>query len=233
MPFREVSDEAAWYGSLCQTLLTKLNMSGGEQTPLAATSGATWYDFLGSIAETADRNKRRLVIAFDEIGAIPRDRATGFFAAIRSIYSHHREHMTIILSGAIDLREMITDPNISPFNIGTRITLRDFSLEEVQSLVNHLGPAAANSELARYIHDQTGGQPYLCQRLCQYLSEDAGEADIPAVDAAIERFFREDMIHLPAILRSLEVKPDLVKYLCRALVEKPKFSPATNPVISS
>ena len=90
MPFREVSDEAAWYGSLCQTLLTKLNLNGGEQTISVATSGATWFDFLGSVAETAERSNRRLVIAFDEIGAFPRDRATGFFAAIRSIYSHHR-----------------------------------------------------------------------------------------------------------------------------------------------
>ena len=228
MPLCEVSDEAGWYGSLCQTLLRKLDMSGGEQAPLEATSGATWYDFLGSVAEMADRNKRRLVIAFDEIGAIPRDRANGFFSAIRSIYSHHRERLTIVLSGAIDIREMITDPNVSPFNIATRITLRDFSLEEVQSLVGHLDAVAANSELAKYIHDQTGGQPYLCQRLCQYLSEDVDKADTRAVDAAIERFFREDMIHLPAILRGLEVKPDLVKYLCRALVEKPRFSPATN-----
>ena len=188
-------------------------------------------DFLSSVAETADRNKRRLVIAFDEIGAIPRDRATGFSAAIRSIYSHHRAHMAIILSGAIDPLEMIDDLRISPFNIGTSIILRDFNLEEIQRLANHIGGAAAASdEIARRLHDFTRGQPYLCQRLCQYLSEIAGEVEVPAVDAAVERLFSEETAHIIGLLRSLEAKPDLVKHLCRALAAQLRFSPAVNPV---
>ena len=125
---------------------------------------------------------------------------------------------------------MITDPSISPFNIGTYIALNDFGLEEVQSLVSNLGPAANNGELAGYLYERTGGQPYLCQRLCQYLTESSEDLSSAAVDAAIDRFFREDRVHLPAILRNFEGKPDLVKHLCRVLVKRPRLTPATNRV---
>ena len=229
-PHREVSDESAWYGRLYDALQGQLGANEGSQPSSIPVSSATWTDFLHSSADMAARSKRRLVIAFDEIGAIPRDYATGFYAGIRAVYSVHRTHISVIFAGAVDPREMIDDPRISPFNIATRISLSDFNLEEVQCLVNHLGAAAANGEIAGRLHDWTGGQPYLCQRLCQYLSQVAGEVDMAAADAAVERLFSEDMSHIPGLLRSLEAKPDLVKYLCRALTEKPRFSPAINPI---
>ena len=81
----------------------------------------------------ADLAKRRLVIAFDEIGAIPKDWATGFFAAIRSVHQDYREHLTFILAGATDPSEMIGDPDISPFNIATSIPLSDFTLTKFRA----------------------------------------------------------------------------------------------------
>lgn len=178
--------------------------------------------------EMPDPAKRRLVIAFDEIGAIPKDWAPGFFSAIRSVYQRCREHLTIILAGAIDPREMIPDPDISPFNIATHIPLHDFSVSEVRSLVKHLDAAVATKKLARHMHDLTEGQPYLCQKLCQYLTEVTDEVDVQTVDAAVDRLFREDTNHIPGLLKNLEARSDLLKYLCRILREKPRFTPATN-----
>jgi predicted MPP superfamily phosphohydrolase len=181
-------------------------------------------------SERPDPAKHRLVIAFDEIGAIPKDWSTGFFAAIQSAYYRCRERLTIILAGTIDPREMISDPRIAPFNIGTAIPLRDFTQYEVQSLVTRLGAAEATEELAGRIYDWTGGQPYLCQKLCQYLTEVTGEVDVQAVDAAVDRLFMEDMNHLPGLIRNLEARPDLLKYLCKVLKKAPKtrFAPTTN-----
>ena len=76
--------------------------------------------------------KRRLVIAFDEIGAIPTEWATGFFGAIRSVHRDCQEHLTVIFAGATDPRDMIRDRRVSPFNVATHIPLHDFSLEELR-----------------------------------------------------------------------------------------------------
>lgn len=183
------------------------------------------------LPEASESVKRRLVVAFDEIGSIPMAWATGFFAAIRCVHHECRERLTVILAGPTDPREIISDRKVSPFNIAKHIVMHDFRVDEIRGLTEQLSDPVSDENTAEHIIEWTGGQPYLCQILCQYLTETRQKADREVVQAAIDRLFAEDEIHIPGILDRLEAKPDLLRYLCSLfgpLTEPPKFSKATN-----
>ena len=71
---------------------------------------------------------------------------------------------TQVICYATEAHLFITDINQSPFNVGTRVALRDFSVAEVKQL-NHLygEPLRDDAELSRF-HMLLGGQPYLVRR---------------------------------------------------------------------
>lgn len=73
-------------------------------------------------------------------------------------------NLTQAIAYATEAHLFITDLNQSPFNVGTRLRLRDFTLEETAELNRrHLAPLkdAAETEL---FHRLLGGQPYLVRR---------------------------------------------------------------------
>src|SRR5262249_12553356 len=66
----------------------------------------------------------------------------------------------------------IRNSRMTPFNIGRRIELHDFTEAEAQVLAFGLGDSEQDGSaiLSRILH-WTGGHPYLTQRLCQAVSE--------------------------------------------------------------
>ena len=118
-----------------------------------------------------------------------------FFAAIRACYNARTEdptfaRLTFCLLGVATPADLIANPKLTPFNIGVRIDLTDFSREEAQVLEHGLGP---NSETNRVLMDRiyywTGGHPYLTQRLCQAVAENDANLTERSVDACAERLF--------------------------------------------
>lgn len=72
--------------------------------------------------------------------------------------------LTMIIAYATEAHLFIADPNQSPFNVGTRLELRDFTAEQVESLNELYGkPLFANAQLARF-YELLSGQPYLVRR---------------------------------------------------------------------
>jgi class 3 adenylate cyclase len=72
--------------------------------------------------------------------------------------------LTLAIAYATEAHLFITDMNQSPFNVGTRLTLEDFTLEQVSDLNRRYGaPLQTNEEVTRY-YQLLGGQPYLTQR---------------------------------------------------------------------
>lgn len=72
--------------------------------------------------------------------------------------------LTMIICYATEAHLFITDLNQSPFNVGTRVRLRDFEPPEIRKL-NELygGPLATADEFDRFFR-LLGGQPYLVRR---------------------------------------------------------------------
>lgn len=134
-----------------------------------------------------------LVIFVDEIDAVlslPFS-ADEFFAGIRACYNRRSqdatfERLTFCLLGVASPTDLVQDTRISPFNIGQRIELRDFTPAEAEPLSQGLhrkspiGMQPNASRLLRHILHWTGGHPYMTQRLCQATATDlASASDTP------------------------------------------------------
>ena len=71
---------------------------------------------------------------------------------------------TLAIAYATEAHLFITDLNQSPFNVGTRLLLEDFTYAEVAELNRRFGsPLRGHEEVARYFR-LVGGQPYLVHR---------------------------------------------------------------------
>jgi hypothetical protein len=118
-----------------------------------------------------------------------------FFAAIRQCYTERTEdadlaRLTFGLLGVVTPSELIRDPRTTPFNIGRRIELRDFTEVEAAPLAQGLNrdPATARRLLRRVLY-WTGGHPYLTQRLCQAVAADPGIRRPVGVDRVCAELF--------------------------------------------
>jgi hypothetical protein len=71
------------------------------------------------------------------------------------------EHLTLAIVYATEPHLFITDPNQSPFNVGTKLELRDFTVEQAADLNERYGsPLKDETEVSRY-YRLVGGHPYL------------------------------------------------------------------------
>jgi DNA-binding winged helix-turn-helix (wHTH) protein len=72
--------------------------------------------------------------------------------------------LTLVMAYATEAHLFITDLNQSPFNVGTRLTVEDFTPEQVADLNLRYGaPLPTDGEIRRYF-GLVGGNPYLTQR---------------------------------------------------------------------
>jgi hypothetical protein len=131
-----------------------------------------------------------LVVFIDELDAVRGlPFPTGeFFAAIRECYHRRAQdrelsRLTFCLLGVAAPYELMQDARMTPFSIGRRIELADFSPVEARPLAGGLAllsPACRaldTTELLHRIFHWTHGHPYLTQRLCRAVVESAREGD--------------------------------------------------------
>lgn len=120
-------------------------------------------------------NQSALVIFIDEIDSVlslPFS-TDEFFAAIREFYNRRTEdealeRLTFCLLGVATPSDLIRDTRLTPFNIGQRIELPDFTAAEAVALAQGLNCEAPTARaLLHRTHYWTNGHPYLTQRLCQ------------------------------------------------------------------
>jgi WD40 repeat protein len=171
-----------------------------------------------------------------------------FFAGIRECYNRRAEdpafeRLTFCLLGVASPSGLIRETRTTPFNIGRRIELADFSAEEAASLAQGLGQTHATGPilLQRVLH-WTGGHPYLTQRLCRAVAEDPAASSSAAVDRHCERLFlshrareRDDNLLFVGdrLLRSEGDVASLLSLYARARNPRQKVADdETNPLVS-
>jgi hypothetical protein len=72
--------------------------------------------------------------------------------------------LTLAIAYATEAHLFITDINQSPFNVGTRLDLDDFTVSQVDDLnLRHGSPLTHESDVVRF-HALLGGQPYLTRK---------------------------------------------------------------------
>ncbi|MDX2032322.1 MAG: AAA-like domain-containing protein [Blastocatellia bacterium] len=188
-----------WYGGLLSQMAQQLDLEeeliefwreNMELGPL--------HRWLRAIQDVVlSRHPGPIVFFVDEIDAVlglPFS-TDEFFAGIRELYNFRTEEaalerLTFCLLGVASPSDLIRDTRITPFNIGRRIELRDFTEAEATQLAEGLRrdePLA--SELLKRIFHWTGGHPYLTQRLCKAVAEDARTMNPRGVDQLCEEMF--------------------------------------------
>jgi hypothetical protein len=139
----------------------------------------------------------RVVIFVDEIDAVRSlpFSTDEFFAGIRECYNRRSvdpqfERLTFCLLGVATPSDLIRDTRTTPFNIGRRIELSDFTEQEATPLIQGLctDDAVGMSILRRIVY-WTGGHPYLTQRLCRAVAHDGKIHNISGVDRLCKELF--------------------------------------------
>jgi AAA-like domain len=169
-----------WYKGMLLAIQEQLGL---------ATAAAPWFDqqlhhslahrftrYLREVA-LAERHER-LIVFIDEIDTtLGLGFTDDFFAAIRFLYQNRAadpdlHRLSFVLIGVTTPGDLIKDAARTPFNIGYRIDLTDFTHEEAAALAAPFSlPAAAGSELIARVLGWTGGHPYLTLRVLRSLAE--------------------------------------------------------------
>jgi tRNA A-37 threonylcarbamoyl transferase component Bud32 len=74
------------------------------------------------------------------------------------------QKLTMAIAYATEAHLFITDINQSPFNVGTRLSLEDFNLEQVRELNRRYGNPLNSAQELDSFYDLLGGHPYLTRR---------------------------------------------------------------------
>jgi DNA-binding SARP family transcriptional activator len=147
-----------------------------------------------------------LVWCIDEADRIfDRDYRGSAFGLFRSWHTARSEEpdspwnrFLLVMAYSSEARLFIPNLHQSPFNVGTRVTLEDFTPDEVQELnVRHGSPLNTNAEVVR-LHTLVGGHPYLmrlclhemtCHALTVAALEQEAEADMTLFRDHLERLY--------------------------------------------
>lgn len=186
-----------WYFALLTRIGEELDLEDEcEDFWQANLAHAPLIRFFSALREVVlEKKSGKVILFFDEIDvtlSLPFD-TDEFFAALRELVNRRVEdpqllRLSIGLFGVASPADLIQDPRITPFNIGTRIELRDFTPEEATPFAqrlnhgghgerrgNHGEHGGHGEKLLKRILYWTNGHPYLTQRLCRALDEYTAE----------------------------------------------------------
>jgi len=115
--------------------------------------------------------------------------------------------LTLAIAYATEAHLLITDPNQSPFNVGTRLTLEDFALDEVTELNLRYGrPLHSADEIERF-YRLVNGQPYLTRRGLDEMTQH--EWSFAEIESRADREDGPFGDHLRRLLASLVHSPEM------------------------
>ncbi|NEP97900.1 AAA family ATPase [Moorena sp. SIO3F7] len=132
---------------------------------------------LGEVDQPDNSLPNKRVVFIDEVDSVlglnfP---VNDFFALIRSCYNQrtiNRDYgnLTFALFGVATPSGLITDHQRTPFNIGQAIQLEGFKEHEAQPLLQGLAEKVSNPQtLLKELLSWTSGQPFLTQKICQFI----------------------------------------------------------------
>jgi hypothetical protein len=206
--------------------------------------------FVQSLRDVVLEKRRGAVVIFiDEIDfarslPFPVDE---LFAAIRECHNRRTEdpemgRLTFCLLGVASPSDLIRDTRTTPFNIGLRVELTDFTWAEADRLTAGLpqAPSIAKRLLRRVLY-WTGGHPYLTQRLCRAVAAESSISTPAGVDRCCHALFLKGraqesddnlLFVRDRILRSEVNQADLLDLYRRALARRTVTDDPNDPAAS-
>ena len=171
-----------WYASIIDSILTSLNLDDDFEIDewwsehLKFSNVKRFSKFISEILLPSI--SQPIVIFIDEIDStlsLPFN-IDDFFAVIRDCYNKRADNydyqrLSFVMIGVATPADLIKDKKRTPFNIGKAIKLTGFRLAEVEPLAQGLVEKTVNiNKLMEAVLDWTGGQPFLTQKVCKFIS---------------------------------------------------------------
>jgi hypothetical protein len=218
-----------------ETLYLKLADFLADQLDLEKLPGEVW-DERRSPNTNFERYLRRevlgkvaghLVWGMDEVDRLfGRDFASEVFGLLRSWHNERALdpsgpwwRLTLVIAYATEAHLFISDINQSPFNVGTRLRLEDFTLDQIADLnERHSRPLKTAGEVQE-LFVLLGGQPYLVRQALNELA--SGKVQFAGF---VEKSDRDEGIfgdHLRRILVLLAKDADLCEMVRAILRDQP------------
>jgi len=183
------NDPGRWYYNVAYRLLRQLRIRYDLQT--------WWHD--KSILSNRQRLlefyseiilqfvPEQIVVFVDEIQCIENlPFADQLLASIRAAHNARTtdpdfSRLAFVLLGECDPVSLVTEPELSPFNVTQQVQLEDFTREQLDLFATELNldPEHASIALDRIYH-WTRGQPYLSQKLARHIARDGIDGDVAA-----------------------------------------------------
>lgn len=159
---------------------------------------------------------KKIVLLIDEFDAVSIDITRGFLYTLRDMYIKRRSTraFAIYSIGVVGVKN-IAELNFgsqSPFNIAVQINIRSFTLSQVYELINQYIEESGrrfDEGVIEKIYEETGGQPFLVNRLCSLLVEkvacDRGKnISLSDLYQALKLLLNEGNTHFYSLRRNAE-----------------------------
>lgn len=194
-----------WYAGIVQSLVSSCQLHSkiqwrswwrGRRDLLSPVQCLSQFIEEVLLVET----KQNIVIFIDEIDRVLSQNFSldDFFALIRFFFqqrevNYEYRRLTFALLGVANPNELIKDKTQTPFNIGKAIELQGFQPDEVQPLIDGLNQRVSNPEaVLMQILEWTGGQPFLTQKLCQFIVLDSTAQRFLSVEQVVKSHIIEN-----------------------------------------
>jgi hypothetical protein len=149
--------------------------------------------------------------------------ASDFFGLVRSWHNSRSTEadgpwrkLTVVIAYATEAHLFIEDLNQSPFNVGRRLDLEDFNLQQTIDLNGRYGGPLRSFAECETLHALIEGQPVLTRRALDTLA--TGRADLGSLMEQAARDTGPFGDHLQRILVSVSQLPEVTEYVKAVLV---------------
>lgn len=208
------------------------------QIDLPSRPHENWNDLL-SPSSNFERFLRRevlahddsyFVLALDEVDRLFNYKYTSeIFGLFRSWHNLRAldpngpwSRLTLAIAYATEAHLFISDLNQSPFNVGTRLTLEDFTGEQLAELNDRYGRLFADDEQMARFRQLVGGHPYLTQRGLYEISKH--RVSLAALEDTADRDDGPFGDHLNRLVISLQQDQPLLQELRGFVLSGTKLS---------
>ncbi|HRK20269.1 MAG TPA: AAA-like domain-containing protein [Fimbriimonadaceae bacterium] len=199
----------------------------GFASQLGLTYEPSWNEWVGPnsnldthINDLLKQTDGPVVWAMDEVDRLfGTEFADDFFGLVRSWHNRRAldpegpwKRLSLLISYATEAHLFIKDLNQSPFNIGVRVNLRDFTEEQVVELGNRYPSFVARWSQEAF--EITRGHPFLTRRAFGFLEGKRTIEELRALAPTEEGPFGDHLKHVrETLLRDTELRNEVKRFL--------------------
>lgn len=224
-----INDENAFYRAVAAFMAKSLGFAydfHGEWDPIFG-AGMNMESFIRALLESDSRPLLWFMDEADKMFTAPY--ASDFYGLVRSWHNSRAtdpsgpwRKMSVVIAYATEAHLFIQDLNQSPFNVGRRFDLYEFTLDQITDLNSRAGGLLPTSSEISELQRLVGGQPFLVRRAMNALASGMTFEELLANASRDDGPFGD---HLKRILVSVSKLEPVLQTVIAVLEGRPASDP--------